>query len=239
MSEGKKYRIGLSIPEINRNLGIKLAEKSLSENLDKLDLKFKIVNPVEQILSSVKSVIGKPYKRGASVLNDSPDSFDCSSLVAWAAVEAGFSIPRVSIDQYVYSKRIKIDDLKIGDLIFSNTKEIVHTEGTYYSKILDREIKEEPIRTETLEYLPGTKVPEGIDHVGVYVGDNKVIHSSSKNGGVKVEDIHSSLSFENIIGYGRVVEDESPRFIIEIPDNRPDLRNKDIFIKEVEKTFGK
>ncbi len=239
MSEGKKYRIGLSILEINRSLNIKITKESLFENLGKLDLKFKIVNPVEQILSSVKSVIGKPYKRGASVLNDSPDSFDCSSLVAWAAVEAGFSIPRVSIDQYVYSTRIKRNDLNIGDLIFSNTKEIVHTEGTYYSKILDKEVKEEPIRTETLEYLPGTKVPEGIDHVGVYVGDNKVIHSSSKNGGVSEEDIYSSLSFRNIIGYGRIVEDESSRFIIEIPDNRSELRNKDILIKEIEKTFGK
>lgn len=239
MSENKKYRIGLSLSEINRSLDINITEKEFIEILNKKEIGYKIIDPTKQLVASVKSVIGKPYKRGASVLHDSPDAFDCSSLVSWAAVEAGFSIPRVSIDQYVYSKRINQKDLRIGDLIFANTQEIVHTDGSYFSKVLEREVKEEAIRTETLEFMPGTKVPEGVDHVGIYVGDNKVVHSSSKNGGVREEDINTSRSFQNIIGYGRIINDEGERFIIEIPDNSPELRNREIFIKEVGKHFGK
>lgn len=239
MNENKKYRIGLSLSEINKYLGITLTEKKLCEILEKKDIGFKIIDPNTQFVDSVKSVIGKPYKRGASVLRDSPNAFDCSSLVSWAAVESGFSIPRVSIDQFVYAKKINKNDLKVGDLIFANTKEIIHTDGSYFSQVLERQVKEEAIRTETLEFMPGTKVPEGIDHVGIYVGDNKVIHSSSKNGGVKEEDLNISRSFKNIIGYGRIINDDEKRFILEIPDDRPEWRNREIFITELEKNFGK
>ena len=239
MSEKKNYRVGLSLSDINQSLNIELTEEKISDILKNKNIKFKIVDPSKQFLYSIKSALSQPYKRGASVLNDSPHAFDCSSLVSWAAVEAGFSIPRVSIDQFVFSKRVDKEDLRIGDLIFANTKEIIHIEGSFFSKILNKEVKEEPIRTETLEYMPGTKVPEGIDHVGVYMGENKVIHSSSKNGGVKEEDLTQSRSFQNIIGYGRIINDLSDRFIIEIPPDLPELRNRENLIKELQKDFGK
>ncbi len=217
------YRIGFSTNEVSRDA------------LDKSGLKFSIVEPRSKFLESVKSVIDKPYKRGASVLKDAPESFDCSSLVSWAAVEAGFSIPRIVIDQFVYSERIEENDLREGDLIFSNTQEIIHTEGTYFSQVLGREVKEEAIRTETLEYMPGTKVPGGVDHEGVFIGDGKVIHASIKKGGVVEENISESNSFKNIVGYGRIIKDEGSRFVVQIPEERIDLRNKENLVKEIEK----
>ncbi|KND49075.1 MAG: NLP/P60 family protein [Parcubacteria bacterium C7867-005] len=213
------YRIGLSETEVDK------------VKLDKLGFSYRIVEPRKQMVISAKSVVGKPYKRGASVLNDAPNFFDCSSLVAWAAVESGFAIPRVSVDQYVFSKRITKDDLRPGDLIFSNTKEIIHTEGSYFSKVLDREVKEEAIRTETLEFMPGTKVPEGIDHVGIYIGENMVIHSGGKNGGVCEELLDGCNSFKNVIGYGRIINDEDKRFVVEVPGDKPELRSKENIIK--------
>ena len=125
------YRIGLNINDIEE------------ESLRRSGMKYTVVNPKEQILISAKNVVGKPYKRGASVLKDAPNYFDCSSLVAWVAVESGLSIPRISIDQYVFSKKISKEELQPGDLVFANTKETIHNEGTYYSQVLGKNIKEE------------------------------------------------------------------------------------------------
>ncbi|MFZ3020396.1 MAG: NlpC/P60 family protein [Minisyncoccia bacterium] len=217
------YRIGLSSTEVD------------VESLERSGLKFSVVEPRNKLLSSVKQVLGKPYKRGASVLKDAPESFDCSSLIAWASVESGISIPRIAIDQYVYSQRINKDELIYGDIIFSNTGKIIHTDGSYFSQVLGKTVKEEAIRTETLEYMPGTKVPEGVDHVGVYVDDGKVIHSSASTGGVVEENLVESNSFKNIIGYGRIIKDENRRFVVQIPDERMDLRSKENLIKEISK----
>jgi hypothetical protein len=33
----------------------------------------------------------------------------------------------------------------------------------------------------SIEFLKGTDVPEGVDHCGLYIGDNKVIHASENH----------------------------------------------------------
>lgn len=216
------YRVGLAQSDINLT------------TLEASGLKFsKIDDPRSAVLNSAKSVLGSPYKRGASVSKDAPNAFDCSSLVAWAFVEAGFAIPRIAIDQYVFSNRIQENDLQPGDLVFANTKEVIHTEGNYFSQVLGRDVKEEAIRTETLEYLPGTKVPEGVDHCGVYVGDEKVIHATIKKGFVVEEDLNQSEQFRNIVGFGKIIKDGEGRVSIEIPEDRKDLRQIDALKKEL------
>ncbi len=222
MSTKGIYRIGVSSSEIKE------------QNLQKSGLNYSLVDPKEQILISAKSVLGKPYKRGASVLKDAPNFFDCSSLTAWVAVEAGLSVPRISIDQYVYSERVDRKDLQPGDLIFFNTGIIASTKGTYFSQVLGKEVPEEPIRTETLEFKPGTKVRDGIDHVAIYIGDGKIIHASKGKGGVVEEVLDIAVHLKNIIGYGRIIPNiREKRFVIDIPEDRPDLRNKDILLREV------
>ncbi|MDQ3089772.1 MAG: C40 family peptidase [bacterium] len=233
MIEKGTYRIGVSLKEVNNALGLDLEEKDLEKILRQNSIMFRTVLPTEQLLISAKSTIGKPYKRGASVLFDAPEAFDCSSLVSWAAVESGYAIPRIAIDQYVYSQRIQSADLKPGDLVFANTKEIIHKEGLYFSKALNKIVKEEAIRTETLEYMPGTKVPEGVDHVGIYIGNNQIIHSSTKTGGAVIQNINESNSFKNIVGYGRITENEDKRFVIEIPHDRINMRTKEGLIREI------
>lgn len=229
------YRLGISLEELRVVLGQAYSAEELRNKLLKKGLLAKVIKPREQIITSIKSVVGKPYKRGASVLLDAPEAFDCSSLVSWAAVESGFSIPRVTIDQYVFSKRVEKDELLPGDLVFANTQERIHTEGEYYSKILGKMVKEEPIRTETLEYLPGTKVPGGVDHVGLYIGDGKLIHATVKRGGVVLDDVETSQSFRNIVGFGRIIDNNEERFVIDIPPDKPDLRNKELLLNEIRK----
>ncbi len=221
MSDSWIYKVGLSQNETSE------------DQLKRSGFKFSLVIPREEMIASAKRVLGASYKRGASVLRDAPQSFDCSSLAAWCAVQAGFSIPRISIDQYVYSERINKEDLKPGDLIFINTKQIVHTDGLYFSQVLGMEVKEEAIRTETLEFMPGTKVPEGVDHVGIYSGNDEVIHASGKTGSVIEEKLDQNSAFKNIVGYGRIINNEEKRFVVEIPETRADLRKRENLIKEL------
>jgi bifunctional N-acetylglucosamine-1-phosphate-uridyltransferase/glucosamine-1-phosphate-acetyltransferase GlmU-like protein len=47
------------------------------------------------------------------------------------------------------------------------------------------------------------------------------------------EDLETSNSFKNIVGYGRIVDNEEKRFVVEIPAERPDLRNRENLIKEI------
>ncbi len=206
------YRVGLSESDVSEDV------------LNKSGFKYHKVSPREQMTASARGVLGKPYKRGASVLRDAPNAFDCSSLTAWSAVEAGLAIPRVAIDQFVFSTRVERGDLGPGDLVFSNTGLIIHTEGSYYSQVLNKEVEEVPIRTETLEYLPGTKVPEGVDHVGIYIGDGEVLHATSGRG-VIIEKLDTSTGFKNIVGYGRIIKDDSARYVVEIPEDRRELRD--------------
>jgi hypothetical protein len=234
---GVLYRVGIDLKEVNEAFNANLSESDLERFLEKSEFNFTVVNSRDKFLSSIKSVVGKPYKRGASVLRDAPNAFDCSSLVSWAAVEAGLSIPRISIDQYVYSERIDKNDILPGDLVFANTKEIIHTDGRFYSKVLEKFVEEQPIRTETLEYKPGTKVQEGIDHVGIYIGNNHIIHSSTKTGGVVEEVIDQSNSFKNIVGYGNIFSNNDKRFVIKIPEERNDMRTKDGLLKELIKLW--
>lgn len=221
------YRVGLSAEEINE------------EVLQRAGFVYSVVEPRKRFLESVKKVVGKPYKRGASVLRDAPEMFDCSSLMAWAAVEAGYAIPRISVDQFVFSKRIERKQLEPGDLIFANTKEIVSVDGEYYSHVLGRTVVDEPIKYETVEYLPGTTVPHGVDHVGVFVGNGKVIHASFITGKVVEEEVETSDQFQNIVGYGRVIDDDRARFVVEIPHERTDLWSRDALLEALRGRDGK
>ncbi len=220
------YRIGLSENEVSES------------ELKEAGFTYKKINPLVQFLSSVRGVIGVPYKRGASVLKDSPRFFDCSSLVAWAAVEAGMAIPRIAIDQFVFSKKISRGDLIAGDLVFSNSGLIVHTEGSYYSSVLGKEVVEVAIRNESLEYKPGTKVPEGVDHVGVYVGAGRVVHATLTKGVIE-EELSGNTCFKQIVGYGRIINETANRFVVEVPEDMEKLRSPADLLKEIRSMVSK
>jgi hypothetical protein len=72
-----------------------------------------------------------------------------------------------------------------------------------------------------------------VDHVGIYVGDGKVIHSSINDSGVTEVDLEDSSAFKNIVGYGRIIESEEARFVIEIPSDRSDIRSPETLLKNL------
>lgn len=214
------YHVGISLSEVNNILGAEYKDKDIESVFKKFDFKWKKVIPEEEMVLLANRAVGAPYHLGSSVRFDSPAMFDCSSLTSWLYVHSGISIPRMSIDQYVYTKRIDGGDLKVGDLIFANNNR-------------------DPAYTSSIDFLRDTPIPQGINHVGIYVGDGNVIHATSMYEKVVVENLGTSPRFENTVGYGRVLDDmKESRYVIEVPAERLDIRIKEDLAEEIGRILG-
>lgn len=217
-----QYKTGVSVEEVNKYLGTNISEKEIEDIFGKLNFEYKIVNSLESVIDNAKSLVGKPYKNGSSVLYDAPEIFDCSSFTAYLYKEAGVSIPRMSVDQYVFSTRIEKEDLVPGDLIFSNTG--LSLRKTDY---------------ESIEFMEGTKIPEGVDHCGIYLGNDEVIHcTQDQDFGVVIQKISEASRFKNIVGYGRIAAPDEKRFVVTVPDERIDIRRTVDLIEEIARVYG-
>lgn len=234
--EANPYKVGVSLTEIQRVLGLMINSEKIEQILKRRGYEWKKVNPRDTILSLAQQFIGIPYKHGSSVVFDAPRSFDCSSFTSFLHVESGIAIPRIAIDQYVFGEPIDEKEVLPGDLVFSNTKEEIFKNKTFFSQVLGKLIDHKPIRTESVEFMPGTQVSSGVDHVGVYLGDGKVIHATN-NGGVVKEELNEAQSFKNIVGYRRFVHDNE-RYVVTVPPERLDLRIKEDLIEEIGRIHG-
>ncbi len=217
----KNYKVGISLSELNGILGTKISQDDVLNILARLGFSYQVVpDPRAQVIVQAPTFVGKPYKFGASILYGAPYAFDCAGLIAYLWKEAGVAIPRMSIDQFVFGEEVSLDSLIPGDLIFSNSE----TDNVYY---------------ESIEWMRGTKVPSGIDHVGMYLGDGKIIHASRYNKeGVAIENLKDSPRFVNIVGARRIVVPNEPRFVVTIPLPRLDLRIKEDLAEEIGRIYG-
>ena len=145
---------------------------------------------------------------------EAPQAFSCSSLISYIYTQAGVWMPSLSVDKYLFGTPVLKEKLQFGDLIFSNTG----NGKIYYG---------------TVEYHPGTKISEGVDHVGMYVGNNEVLHATKRHGKVIVETLDDFNNISKIVGYRRVADLKEERFVVIIPDDRKDLKTKEDLIKEI------
>jgi len=69
----------------------------------------------ERAAQHAAQLVGKPYRYGGA----SPSSgFDCSGLVQWSYAQAGRKLPRSTDEQRTVAHRIKLAELRGGDLVF-------------------------------------------------------------------------------------------------------------------------
>ena len=112
----------------------------------------------KKIIFFAKKNLGKPFKYGATA-SEAPRIFDCSSFVQYLYKRIGIKFPRSALEQARVGKRVnpQKEDLQAGDLFF--------------------------IKGSWGHYNP--EFPEGIGHVGMYIGGGKVIQAKwkkNKNG---------------------------------------------------------
>jgi peptidoglycan DL-endopeptidase CwlO len=129
--------------------------------------------------------LGKPYLWAA----EGPDRYDCSGLM-WASYQStGYSLPRVSRDQYyaTRSKSVSRYALLPGDLLFFSS----------------------------------TGDSSGIHHVGMYVGNGKMVHAPTTGDVVKISTVWWSRFFAATRVYGAVSSPATPRPTPSTPSPTP------------------
>lgn len=67
------------------------------------------------VLSTAHSLIGKPYRWGAT----GPNAFDCSGFTSFVWRAAGLYLPHSSVAQYNSLPRVSMSSLQPGDIVFS------------------------------------------------------------------------------------------------------------------------
>ncbi|TYP79710.1 NlpC/P60 family protein [Paenibacillus methanolicus] len=126
----------------------------------------------QSVINAGMKYMGTPYENGSSRSNTS--TFDCSDFVRQAFLDAtGVKLPADSRSQATYVKNrsgttTKWSNLKPGDLMF-----FMSYKGTSKSA-----------------YAGINKSTQRITHVGIYLGNGKVLHTYSKeSGGVTISSI--------------------------------------------------
>jgi phenylalanyl-tRNA synthetase beta subunit len=212
------YYVGISKKELNDILGTSYDDVLIKKTLAQLSFPYEVIIPSEYIQATYPTLLGAGYKNPSSMREDAPHMFSCSSLISY--LYKGVWMPSLSIDKFVFSKKVTKNDLQFGDLIFANSGE-------------------GKIRFESVEFLRGTKVPEGIDHVGMYCGDGKVVHATKVKGMVVEETIEEFGALRTITGYGRIVDDlKEERYVVRVPSVRLDIRIKEDLAEEIGRIIG-
>lgn len=212
------YYVGISRKELNDILGTSYTDEDITKTLKQLSLPFEKIIPETYIKETYPKLIGAGYKNPSSMREDAPHVFSCSSLVSY--LYKGVWMPSLSIDKYVFSQKITKDDLSFGDLVFANSGE-------------------GKIRFESIEFLRGTKVPEGVDHVAMYLGNNKLIHATKVHGLTVVETLEEFSKTRTVIRYGRILDDlKEERYVVLVPSVRLDIRIKEDLAEEIGRIIG-
>ncbi|NTV22056.1 MAG: hypothetical protein HGB03_00625 [Candidatus Yonathbacteria bacterium] len=214
------YQCGFALPHVNKLLGTALSQDEITHILTQLELPYSVVeHPRAHIGGRAKTCLHTPHKIGASITYDAPQAFDCSSLIAYLYADAGMQIPRMTVDQYVFGEEITKEQLQEGDVVFFNSQD-----GNIFY--------------ETKEYFPGVSVPEGVDHCGLYIGNEQIIHSSRKNGRVAQESMQTMSETYTIVGYRRMPHIDETHVAVTVPAERLDIRIAEDLIEEIGRVYG-
>ncbi|MNO40133.1 putative endopeptidase p60 precursor [compost metagenome] len=128
---------------------------------------------VENVIQSAKSFLGTPYVYGSD--RTEPSSFDCSDFTRWVFLSAvGIDLPWDSRSQAAYVKAFSpktytsLKEAKRGDLLFFSSYR-----GNKAS-----------------DYKGLTEAERTVSHLGIYLGNGRIIHcASKKSGGVNTHPL--------------------------------------------------
>jgi cell wall-associated NlpC family hydrolase len=112
------------------------------------------------------NMIGVRYRWGGNT----PDSgLDCSGFVRYVFQDTlGMTLPRRAEEMSRVGEKVRVSDLKPGDLVFFNT------------------------------------MRRSFSHVGIYIGDNKFVHSPSTGSTIRVDDMDSGYWEQRFQGARRI-----------------------------------
>lgn len=145
---------------------------------------------IEKVIADGMKYLGTPYEFGSD--RDTKKTFDCSDFVRWIFDETlKVDLPSDSRKQGAYVKEHAPDTvqtdwhkLKRGDLMFFMTYE--GSDASDYKKV--------------------NKAAERITHVGIYLGNGRILHTYSKDsGGVRTDSFEGTAWEQRFLFGGSAV----------------------------------
>lgn len=152
-----------------------------------------LTNEQSKLEDIVRSLLGVPYVWGGV----SPTrGMDCSGFTQYVMRQLGYNIPRVSYNQSEFGQLIPRTSLRIGDLLFFDTRN-------------PRNLND--IKTPTEEMLQASLVeddfaPNTVSHVGIYVGNGIMAHASSGDGYITYTSLDKSYYRNRFINARRILK---------------------------------
>lgn len=92
-------------------------------------------NRIDQIIGSAKKYLGIPYKYAGT----SPAGFDCSGFLYYVFQKYDINISRSSASMSSYGKRIKLADVRKGDLLFFKGSKLSSTSIGHVGMVIENE----------------------------------------------------------------------------------------------------
>ena len=217
----RKRKTGVSVSEVNALLGTTYTKEQVEQTLTRLNFPHEYIDPIERFLATAKEQVGVPYKWGSSVSRDAPDSFDCSSFVSYCAAQAGYSLPRISINQYLSTTPVTVS--QPGDLLFT------------VSSDPNMKVRTERIFESGCPTTPG-KTEKGINHISIMLDEERCIEAEGDGGANKV--CINPLKEKEVIHTTRIWNDSEKRFVVSVPVERTDIQNGTDLIEEIGRMIG-
>ncbi|CCD38978.1 Cell wall-associated hydrolases (invasion-associated proteins) [Candidatus Paraburkholderia kirkii UZHbot1] len=125
-----------------------------------------VASKAGDVVVGALNMIGVRYRWGGN----SPDSgLDCSGFVRYVFHDTlGMTLPRRAEEMSRVGEKVRVSDLKPGDLVFFNT------------------------------------MRRSFSHVGIYIGDNKFVHSPSTGSTIRVDDMEDGYWEKRFQGARRI-----------------------------------
>lgn len=156
----------------NFTVGMLSNEMNLIEKAMGIELENQYANEIKNLMPDY---LGKPYIWGGDDRTTKGRGYDCSGFTLSVMNSFGKSIPRVSAQQFKTGTSVSIDNLKVGDLVFFDTKL-----GTPY---VDQ--------------------PTMVSHVGLYIGRGMMVHASSGSNRIRTEKVFGTYFAPRYMGARR------------------------------------
>ncbi|KND55219.1 Lipoprotein spr precursor [Candidatus Burkholderia verschuerenii] len=125
-----------------------------------------VASKAGDVVVGALNMIGVRYRWGGNT----PDSgLDCSGFVRYVFQDTlGMTLPRRAEEMSRVGEKVRVSDLKPGDLVFFNT------------------------------------MRRSFSHVGIYIGDNKFVHSPSTGSTIRVDDLDDGYWEKRFTGARRI-----------------------------------